>query len=90
MEENGYANHNVIMESRKKLNISGIKDVISFDDETVLVESCMGRITVKGEELHISSFNTESGDLNVTGHINALVYMSDERNQGGFVSRLFR
>ncbi len=89
LEEN-YSSQNVIIESRKRLEMSGIKDVISFDDETILLDSVMGRITVKGEELHIESFNTSSGDLSASGTVHAVVYMSDVKSHGGFFSKLFR
>lgn len=79
---------NVIIENREKISLSGITDVISFDDETLLLNSGMGRITVKGESLKIDSFNTDSGDLAATGKVHAVVYMSDVK-QGGFFSRLF-
>lgn len=89
MEENNVI-HSVIIESRKNLNISGVKDVISFDDETIQLNTAMGRITVKGEELKIIGFNTSTGELSVQGRINAVVYISDERMRDGFLSKLFR
>jgi sporulation protein YabP len=81
---------NIIIENRKKLNISGVKEVISFDDETILLDTVLGKITVKGEGLHILSFNTEGGDLDAEGMVHATVYMSDAKSQGGFLSKLFR
>lgn len=90
LEEKEFSSHNIILENRKKLNISGVKDVVSFDDETILLDTVMGRMTIKGEGLHIVSFNIESGDLTADGKIHALVYLSDNKNTGGFVSRLFR
>jgi len=90
MEEKSFSNHSVIMESRKKLNVSGVKDVLSFDDETILLDTIMGRMTVKGEGLHIVNFNTDTGDMSATGQVHAVVYMSDGRSSGGFMSRLFR
>ncbi len=89
LEEN-YSSQNIIVESRKRLEISGVKDVISFDEETLLLDSVMGKITVKGEGMHIESFNTESGDLTASGKVHAVVYMSDVKSEGGFLSRLFR
>ena len=53
MEEVIRSNHNIIIEDRKKLTLSGVKDVISFDDETLLLETALGRLTVKGAGLHI-------------------------------------
>ena len=90
MDENIGVYQNVIIESRKKLNISGVKDVTSFDDETILLDTTLGKMTVKGEGLHIVSFNTETGDLMATGQIHAVVYMSDGKSSGGFISRIFR
>ncbi len=90
MDENTNILQNVIIESRKKLNLSGVKDVASFDDETILLETVLGKMTVKGEGLHIESFNTQTGDLCATGKIYAVVYMSDAKLSGGFLSRIFR
>ncbi len=90
MEENISTVQNVIIENRKRLNISGVKDVSSFDDETVLLDTALGKMTVKGEGLHIESFNTVTGDLTATGKVHAVVYMSDAKTSGGFLSRLLR
>ena len=90
MDEKVYTEQSVIIENRKKLNISGVKDVISFDDETLLLDTALGKMTVKGEGLHIISFNTDNGTLTAEGRLHAAVYMSDGKNSGGFVSRLFR
>ncbi len=90
MEETANVYQNIIIESRKKLNISGVKDVMSFNDETVLLETELGKLTVKGEDLHIVNFNTETGDLTATGRVHAVVYMSDGKSSGGFISKIFR
>ena len=79
----------ILIAARKKLTLSGVKDVISFDDETLLLETVLGRLTVKGAGLHIVNFDTASGDLFAEGKIYAAVYTSDEKN-GGFFSRVFR
>ena len=89
MDEVIRSNQNIIIEGRKKLTLSGVKDVISFDDETLLLETVLGRLTVKGAGLHIVNFDTASGDLFAEGKIYAAVYTSDEKN-GGFFSRVFR
>lgn len=89
MEEVIRSNHNIIIEDRKKLTLSGVKDVISFDDETLLLETALGRLTVKGAGLHIVNFDTASGDLFAEGKIYAAVYTSEERSCG-FFSRVFR
>lgn len=83
--------HNVIMEDRKKLTVSGVSDVDSFDDNTVVIYTDMGELTVKGDGLHISGLNIETGDLSLTGNIYGLMYTDDNRRKGGsFLSRLLK
>lgn len=90
MEEKNNVIQNIYIESRKRLIASGIKDVISFDDETLLLNTALGKLTVKGQGIKIESFNTETGDLTATGNFHATVYMADSSNEGGFISRIFR
>lgn len=89
MEENIRSNNNIIIENRKKFNISGVKDVISFDEETIVLETVLGRLVLKGSGMHIQSYEAETGDLFGDGRINASVYTVDEKNNG-FFSRIFR
>lgn len=89
MEENIRVNHNIIVEDRKKMTLTGVKDVLSFDEETVVLDTSLGRLTVKGSGLHIVNFDTKSGDLSAEGRLYALVYTTEEKN-GGFFSRVFR
>jgi sporulation protein YabP len=89
MDENVRCNHNIIVENRKKLTFTGIKNVLSFDDETLLLDSVMGKITVKGAALHINNYDTNSGELTAEGKLYAIAYVGEEKN-GGFFSRLLR
>ena len=89
MEENIRVNHNIIVEDRKKMTLTGVKDVLAFDDETFVLDTSLGKMTVKGSGLHIINFDTKSGDFSAEGKLYALVYTSDEKN-GGFLSRMFR
>ena len=89
MEEIIRENHNVIVEDRKKLTLTGIKDVVSFDEETVVLETSLGRLVIKGNGLHILSFVTDTGDLIGEGRIHAMIYTAEEKNEG-FFARLFR
>ena len=75
--------HNVIMEDRKKLTVSGVSDVDSFDDSTVVIYTDMGELTVKGDNLHISGLSIETGDMSLTGNIYGLMYTDDNRRKGG-------
>lgn len=81
--------HQLMLEDRQRLTVSGVSDVDSFDETTIVVYTDMGELTVKGENLHISRLNVETGDLKVEGHIQALTY-SEPTQRGGFFSRLFK
>ena len=89
MEDIKRENHNAIIENRKKITLTGVKDVLSFDEETIALETCMGKLVVKGNGLHIINFNTETGDLTAEGRIHAHVYTAEEKNEG-FFARIFR
>ncbi len=82
--------HDLIMESRKNLNMNGVSDVKGFDDEKIIITTVLGELTVKGSRLHIGSFSQESGELHIDGEINELHYSENKQNEGGFFSKLFR
>lgn len=82
--------HNVIMEDRKSLTVTGVKDVDSFDEQTMIVYTDMGELTVRGTQLHINRLNTEAGELNVTGNIFGLAYTDDRDKKSGLLGKLFR
>lgn len=82
--------HNVILEDRKTLMITGVSDVDSFDDQTITVYTDMGEMTIRGTNLHIGKLSLETGELNITGNIFALGYSDDREKQGGFFSRIFK
>ncbi len=89
MEENIRKNHSIIVENRKKFILTGVKDVLSFDEQTVMLETELGRLVVKGDDLKLGQFNTEKGDVSGTGTIHALIYPA-ETNERGFFSRIFK
>ena len=82
--------HNLVLEDRRLLTVSGVSDVDSFDEETVIVFTDSGELTVRGSDLHINRLSVEMGELTVEGRISALVYSEDTPKNGGFFSRVFR
>lgn len=81
--------HQLMLEDRERLTISGVSDVDSFDETTIVVYTDMGELTIKGDNLHISRLNVETGDLKVEGTIQALTY-AEPAVKGGFFGRLFK
>ena len=65
---------NLILENREKLNITGVLDVLSFDDQIVIVETELGLLTVKGEDLRINKLSTDTEEVIVEGNIFNLSY----------------
>lgn len=82
--------HNIIMEGRERLSISGVEDVESFDEESVVVATFRGTLIVRGSDLHIEKLSLEQGELGIEGKVDSLQYEDVERKSGGFFSRLFR
>ena len=76
---------------RKKINLSGVKKIVSFNPEEFLIESNLGVILLKGEELEIIKLDTTDGILSIKGRINSLNYMdSNKPKESSIISRLFK
>ena len=82
--------HNLILKERKSLNISGVLDVDSFDDNAVVAYTDLVELTIKGSNLHINKINLDSGDLELDGEVYSLEYAEDRPAERGFFSKLFR
>ena len=84
--------HNIILESRRRLSISGITDFESFNDEAVLLQTEMGTLEIRGEDLHMNKLSLESGEVVIEGGIIGMMYTDDlpKDAKGGLFSKLFR
>ena len=71
--------HNLILEDRKKLVVSGVEDVDSFDEQTVVAYTAVGELMIKGEGLHINKLSLETGELTLDGEIASLTYTENRR-----------
>ena len=84
---------NIILENREKLSISGVHDVLSFDDQIVILETELGLLTVKGENLRINKLSLDTTEVIVDGEIYNLGYSEKEtgkKSEGGIFSKIFR
>ena len=82
--------HGIILEDRKNLTLTGVKDVSGFDEQKVILQTELGELTIKGGNLHINDFSHENGELNLDGKVDSLVYTEDKRTEGGFFARLLK
>ena len=69
---------NIILENREKLNVSGVLDVLSFDDQIVIVETELGLLTIKGENLKINKLNIDTSEVTLDGNISSLLYSNSD------------
>ena len=83
---------NLVLENREKLSISGVLDVLSFDDQVVIVETELGLLTVKGENLRINKLSIDTSEVVVEGEIYHLAYSENdlEKKSSGFLSKIFK
>ena len=94
MEElgNNTKQHKMIMTNRKNCSLTGITDVIAFDEKEVVLETQLGTLFIKGDNIHIKRLTLESGEVDVEGSIDAYMYSGKkamEKNES-LLSRLFR
>ena len=85
--------HRLVMENRSSSNITGIRDVISFNENQVVLDTDMGLLTIKGKDLHVSRLTVEKGEADVDGTIDSLTYSSNEalrKSAESWVTRLFK
>ena len=83
---------NLVLENREKLSISGVLDVLSFDDQVVIVETELGLLTVKGENLRINKLSIDTSEVVVEGEIYNLVYIENDldKKTTGIFNKIFK
>lgn len=84
---------NLILENRGKLSISGVLDVLSFDDQVVILETELGLLTVKGENIRINKLSIDTSEVIVEGDISSLAYSDKESEKAkgsSFMSKIFK
>lgn len=85
--------HEVILQNRNTGNITGICDVVSFDENAIVLDTDMGLLTIRGKELHVSRLTLEKGEVDIEGTVDSMVYSSNEalRKSGeSLFARLFK
>lgn len=82
--------HNVILKARKELEATGVKSVVSYDDRTVVLETQQGTLQIGGEQLSVSEFSAQSGEVTIGGKIEYLQYSAPKQEKKGFWGRLIR
>lgn len=81
---------NIILEDRSRLSISGVEQVDSFNDNTIILSTIKGGLSIKGEGLNMSKLNIEEGSVRISGVINSIVYISKEGAPKNFIGKIFK
>ena len=80
--------HRLTLDNRARMELTGVKDVSGFDENTVILTTDMGDVTVRGQGLHIDKIDLDAGTVELKGKVNEFSY--DETSEhGSFWTRLF-
>ena len=80
--------HRLSLNERKELTVTGVTEVVSFDDETVVMKTSLGTLTVHGRQLQLKNLSTNGGQVEVSGTVSALIYQQNKPT-GNRVRRFF-
>lgn len=83
---------NLFIENRKKVSITGVLEVLSFDDEKIMLNTVLGGLVIKGTKLKMNKLDVQNGDVIIVGNINSCVYSNVEakKKSEGFLKSLFK
>lgn len=84
------AMQDIHLQNREKLNISGVKDVLSFDDQMVILETELGLLTIKGDNIRINKLSIDTSDVSIDGMINSLTYSEGSPDKRTGKGRFFQ
>lgn len=79
--------HKLTLNERSKLNLTGVTEVVSFEEDGAVLKTALGTLIVQGRALQLKTLSAEGGQVEVTGTVSALIY--EEPKRGGWVHRLF-
>lgn len=88
MAEQNVFPHKLSLNERKELTVTGVTEVISFDEESVVLKTSLGTLIVHGRQLQLKTLSTNGGQVEVSGTVSALIYQQNKPT-GSWVRRLF-
>jgi len=81
--------HSLSLDERHHLTVTGVSEVLSFDETEVIMDTTLGLLTVEGEQLHVEKLSLDIGELTLEGSIQSLCYSRSNQKKGSIWSRLF-
>ena len=80
--------HKLTLDERQKLTVTGVAEVVSFDENAVVLTTDLGTLMILGKELQLKTLSVEGGQVAVEGTVSAMSY-EEPRQAGGLLRRLF-
>lgn len=93
MEEKNNKRHSLNLTEREKMVVSGVKEVFSFDEQLIELETSKGYLDIRGENLHIIKMNIDEGDIAIEGTVSEMIYHDNigmGKKKGSVMSKLFK
>ena len=84
------SNQDVNIQNREKVRITGVNDVIGFDESFVDIDTELGKMIIRGEGLKIASLSLEQHELIVNGYVYSCEYEDISKNKKSIMGRMFR
>ena len=81
--------HKLTLDERKKLTLTGVTEIISFEDTLVALHTNLGTLMIHGQDLQLKSLSLDGGQVSVEGNISAFIYEEPRNSGGSFLRRLF-
>ena len=85
------ASHEIVLISRERLSINGVKEIINFDENEVNLKTICGDLIIEGENIHINVLNISVGDIELTGKISGINYYdTNQIEKQSILSKIFK
>lgn len=81
--------HNVVLEDCRRITATGVSEVMSFDEQQVVMDTDHGVLTVEGSGLHVEKLSLDIGELAIAGTVTGLYYARRRQSRGSLWSKLF-
>ena len=79
--------HSLTLQQRGKLTMTGVAEVVSFDELAVVLRTGLGNLVVQGRDLRLKALSPDGGNVAIEGNVSALIY-EEPRAPGGWLRRL--
>ena len=80
------------LEDRKKLTLSGVLEVVNFDDEKISLNTILGNLAIKGEGLKMNKLDVQNGDVIIMGYISSMIYSGKDgkKSKESIIKKIFK